>query len=74
MAEFLDDSMIAEINRRIIQGALEAAPSGSSVNTDELPLLRDLRGRTPVAVLFTIPKSAATEWTEANSHGHKPGK
>lgn len=68
----MDD--LAEQNRCIIQKALDNARPGETVNTDELPLLRDKNGETPVAPLFTVPQSAAILWRAENSPVHSDGK
>ena len=55
----------AEQNRRIIQDAIDAALPGETVNTDKLPLIR-VDGKTPVAQIFKVPRSAAILWKEAH--------
>jgi hypothetical protein len=65
--ESLGEMDIAEHNRQVIQDALDRARPGETVNVDELPLRRDANGQTPVAVLFTVPRSAATLWKRQRS-------
>jgi hypothetical protein len=59
-----EEGTVAEANRRIIQDALNAAEPGTTVNIDELPLLRDPSGETPVAPLFCVPRSAVLTESE----------
>jgi hypothetical protein len=66
---------IAAHNSRVLREAVERSKKigQTTINTDDVPMLRDERGLTPLEPLFTASQNVANLWTPRNSPDDSAG-